>query len=374
MAIQMRRGQLAQYDKSKMLPGEWGISIDNDSDNQKAFISFAPGVSKEVLFTDSFAQIQGMFEDALEEAEAWAHGNSFTVDHYDSGDGETTEFTLKYVPSEILGVYVDGVGTDDYTVTDNVITFDTAPPAGSNNIYVNYVVDTSTDNANYYRNRASNFASIASESATTATNKAADAERYKERAKDSASTATSKANSATAAANSAASSASTASTKASNAASSASTASTKASNAANSATAAANSATTASQKATAASNSATAASNSATAASNSANAASQSAGRASTSATNAARSENNATTAANAASSSASAALSSATNALNSSRDSEAWAAGTRNGTPVSSSDPQYHNNAKYYTELLIQTGIVATGDGTVTLSLATLQ
>ena len=287
MAIQMRRGQLANYDKSKMLPGEWGISIDNDSDNQKAFISFAPGVSKEVLFTDSFAQIQGMFDDALEEAEAWAHGNSFTVDHYDSGDGETTEFTLKYVPSEVLGVYVNNVGTDAYTLVANVITFTTAPPAGSNNIYVNYVVDTSTDNANYYRNRASNFASIASEAATTATNKA--------------------------------------------------------NNAAESATAAANSATTATNNATNAANSATAAASSATAAANSAATASQ-----------------RATTAAG-----------SAINAQISSGDSEAWAVGTRNGTPVASTAPQYHNNAKYYSDLISQVGIVTSGDGTVTISLA---
>lgn len=297
MAIQMRRGPLANYDKSKMLPGEWGISIDNDSDNQKAFISFAPGVSKEVLFTDSFAQIQEMFDDALGEAEAWAHGNSFTVDHYDSGDGETTEFTLKHVPSEVLGVYVDGVGTSAYTLTGKVITFNTAPPVGSNNIYVNYVVDTSTDNANYYKNRASNFANNASAAATTATNKA------------------------------------------NNAASSATTAANKANSAASSATAASNYATTASQKATAAASSATAAANSATTASQR-----------------------------------AASATDSAISAQTSSRNSEAWAVGTRNGTPVSSSDPQYHNNAKYYTELLIQTGIVATGDGTVTLSLATIQ
>ena len=33
--------------------------------------------------------------------------------------------------------------------------------------------------------------------------------------------------------------------------------------------------------------------------------------------------------------------------------DAEAWAAGTRNGSPVSSSDPAYHNNAKYFAEHL---------------------
>lgn len=35
-------------------------------------------------------------------------------------------------------------------------------------------------------------------------------------------------------------------------------------------------------------------------------------------------------------------------------RDSEAWAQGTRDGVPVGSSDPAYHNNAKYYADNFI--------------------
>ena len=41
----------------------------------------------------------------------------------------------------------------------------------------------------------------------------------------------------------------------------------------------------------------------------------------------------------------------SARNASSSELDSEAYALGTRNGTPVSSDDPAYHNNAKYYSD-----------------------
>ena len=33
--------------------------------------------------------------------------------------------------------------------------------------------------------------------------------------------------------------------------------------------------------------------------------------------------------------------------------DAEAWAVGTRGGTPVGSTDPAYHNNAKYYADQL---------------------
>lgn len=40
--------------------------------------------------------------------------------------------------------------------------------------------------------------------------------------------------------------------------------------------------------------------------------------------------------------------------------DSEAWAVGTRGGVPVSSGDPAYHNNAKYYKD---QAGEIVGGD-----------
>ncbi len=48
---------------------------------------------------------------------------------------------------------------------------------------------------------------------------------------------------------------------------------------------------------------------------------------------------------------SAQASAGSATSAAGSALDSEAYGAGTRNGVPVSSSDPAYHNNAPYYAQ-----------------------
>ena len=42
----------------------------------------------------------------------------------------------------------------------------------------------------------------------------------------------------------------------------------------------------------------------------------------------------------------------SASDASDSAEDSEAWAVGTRSGSDVSSSDPTYHNNSKYYAEI----------------------
>ena len=59
--------------------------------------------------------------------------------------------------------------------------------------------------------------------------------------------------------------------------------------------------------------------------------------QASTHATNAGTSETNA--------------AASETAAANKVKDAEAWAAGTRNGSPVSSGDPAYHNNSKYWAD-----------------------
>lgn len=53
MAIQMRRGNLADYDPDKMLPGELGVATDED----ELYISFGPGNSKKVLTEDDQIEV-----------------------------------------------------------------------------------------------------------------------------------------------------------------------------------------------------------------------------------------------------------------------------------------------------------------------------
>ena len=71
--------------------------------------------------------------------------------------------------------------------------------------------------------------------------------------------------------------------------------------------------------------------------------------------------------------SSAQSASNSATSSSNSAKDSEAWAVGTRGGTPVPSTDPAYNNNSKYWAEHVPSTleglndvNIVSKSDGQV--------
>lgn len=87
-------------------------------------------------------------------------------------------------------------------------------------------------------------------------------------------------------------------------------------------------------------------------AANSAGAAAVSESNAATSATNAASSETNAAASDSAAALSKAAAALSEAAAATSKEDAEAWSVGTRNGVPVSSSDPTYQNNAKYWAEV----------------------
>lgn len=68
MAIQMRRGLRKDFQPSKMLPGEWAVSIDVATDNQIVWMCFAPGVTKRMgTYEDFKRQIEEATADILNE-------------------------------------------------------------------------------------------------------------------------------------------------------------------------------------------------------------------------------------------------------------------------------------------------------------------
>lgn len=108
-------------------------------------------------------------EDAYEsakEAEAWSHGDSFIETETYVSEGSATH-TLEYIPYSITSVEVNGEPTSDYTLVNKTITFTTAPASGVG-VKIVYAVDTSADNAKYYKELASASASLASTGATNA--------------------------------------------------------------------------------------------------------------------------------------------------------------------------------------------------------------
>ena len=59
MAIQVRRGVKDDFDPTKMLPGEWAVSIDTDTNNQIVWMCFKAGVVKRMgTYEDFKAQIK----------------------------------------------------------------------------------------------------------------------------------------------------------------------------------------------------------------------------------------------------------------------------------------------------------------------------
>ena len=230
MAIQNRRGDYNDYMPAKMLPGEFGITLEHDPravDGKGIHIAFAPGDDKTIM---TFEDAEGMIEDATviaiegsveratEEAKAWAHGNGFeTVDTFD-GDGTTESFTLKYTPTSIVSVRVGESVITSYTVSGNVITFTTAPVSGGANIIVTYDVTNSTDNAKYYKEQAASSASSASTYASNASSSASSAATQAGNAADSATAAAGSASAASGYASSASGYSSSASAQATEAA------------------------------------------------------------------------------------------------------------------------------------------------------------
>lgn len=58
MAIQMRRGNAANYDEDKMLPGEFGVA----TDEKELYIAFGSGDSKRVLTEDDIQEIDNSLD------------------------------------------------------------------------------------------------------------------------------------------------------------------------------------------------------------------------------------------------------------------------------------------------------------------------
>ena len=68
MAIPMRRGKRTDFDPTKMLPGEWAVAIDSNTDNQIVWMCFAAGVVKRMgTYEDFKAMIREATKDIRDE-------------------------------------------------------------------------------------------------------------------------------------------------------------------------------------------------------------------------------------------------------------------------------------------------------------------
>lgn len=109
MAIQSRRGNISNFDKSKMLPGEWGIALDS----QEAFVCFGAGITKKMA---TYEDYQDMIDDCVEVTQT-AQG---VVDSFNSLEIEKLAIDDTSV-SLITGWSSDKI--TKYDTKDNVVTF-----------------------------------------------------------------------------------------------------------------------------------------------------------------------------------------------------------------------------------------------------------
>lgn len=80
MAIQMRRGQLKDFDPSKMLSGEFAVTIDDSPEEQKIFMCFSAGAVKELATKDDFQKDLQDIQDAIESANNASKGAQDAID------------------------------------------------------------------------------------------------------------------------------------------------------------------------------------------------------------------------------------------------------------------------------------------------------
>ena len=200
MAIVMRKGRPEDFDPTKMLPGEFAVTMGTDRRARKLYICFAPGIVKQLgTYEDFEDQIQDA-TDAIKQQYLMAFNEILTQIE---ADKNTAAEEYSYVVN--FKNLLDKTYVPDITKGVNAAASSAKAAA------------TSESNAGTYKNSAASSATAAANSAKAAATSESNAGTYKNSA---ASSATAAANSAKAAAtsesnagtykNSAASSASTA--------------------------------------------------------------------------------------------------------------------------------------------------------------------
>lgn len=79
MAIQMRRGLRRDFDPSRMVAGEWAVSIDEETENQIVWMCFAPNVVKRIGTYEDFEEFCRDFKDEMSDLKDSAEASAITA-------------------------------------------------------------------------------------------------------------------------------------------------------------------------------------------------------------------------------------------------------------------------------------------------------
>ena len=106
MAIRMRRGQKADFDPTKMLPGEWAVAIDSNTDNQIVWMCFAAGVVKRMgTYEDFKVMIRDATKDIRDEYIAEFNQILNRIDNLAATTQANTDIVVK-ISNDITNKYL----------------------------------------------------------------------------------------------------------------------------------------------------------------------------------------------------------------------------------------------------------------------------
>lgn len=105
MAIQMRHGLKVNFDPQKMLPGEWAVSVDTETENQIIWMCFRAGVVKRMGTYEDFREqiieitdeIAEEFAQTLNEIKAYMEGLRDTTESYKNDTKAYKDTTKTYM-------------------------------------------------------------------------------------------------------------------------------------------------------------------------------------------------------------------------------------------------------------------------------------
>lgn len=172
MAIVMRKGRPEDFDPTKMLPGEFAVTMGTDRRARKLYICFAPGIVKQLgTYEDFEDQIQDA-TNAIKQQYLMAFNEILTQIEADKNTAAEEYSYVVNFKNALEKTYIPSV-TESVTAAAN-----SAKAAA-----------TSESNASTYKNNAASSATAAANSAKAAATSESNANTYKNSASFSASTA-----------------------------------------------------------------------------------------------------------------------------------------------------------------------------------------
>lgn len=156
MAIQVRRGLKADFDPTKMLPGEWAVSTDSDTNNQIVWMCFHAGVVKRMgTYEDFKRQVEEALVTIKEEYKLELQNILNRIERL-AAETELNKDTVIQIRGDMVNIYLPqivqnaNIASSSATIAVNNATLSKSYAVGSTGTRTGE----DTDNSKYYSERS----------------------------------------------------------------------------------------------------------------------------------------------------------------------------------------------------------------------------